>query len=236
MKKYIILVSILCTILLGCTQKDDVVKGEYNLNGEITKIDTEGNCILVEDLEKGLYWISLQENKKIKNFNTGQKVAVWVDGGILTSSPAYAKAVHIEILEEDETKKVQTSLPEFIYKQNEFPPAIPGFVTIDGKQYSMTKGSFKWEKGNETVQTDALSPTQIADNYKAIIVEPSSKAFIEIEQHPNLNVYLWESEERKLAFQGSEILLSTMKGRTIYEVVATWSNGEISFTFVIDVN
>lgn len=232
--KRISLLLFVCFILLGCTPKENDIKGEYDLKGNITKMDKEVNRILIEDLDKGLAWISLHENEKIENFNLGQKVAVWVDGGILTSSPAYAKALHIEIIEE--TKTVQTSIPEFIYEQNEFPPVITGIVTIDGTRYQMTKGHFKWEKGNKTVQTDALSPTQIAQNYKAITVEPSSKAFIEIEQNPHLVVYLWESEERKLVSQGSEILVPTKKGRSIYEVLASWSNGEVSYTFVVNLN
>ena len=234
MKKYLILMTILCLFLLGCAQKDDAEKGGYDLQGNITKIDPEEDSILIEDLTKGLTWISLHENEQIENYKTGQKVAVWIDGAILTSSPAFAKALHIEILEE--TKTVETSLPEFNFEQNEFPPAIAGFVTIDGTRYPMAKGSFKWTKGNQTVQTDALAPTQIAENFKAITVKQSSKAFIEIDQNPNLKVYVWEYDQRKLTFQGTEIPLSTMKGRTIYEAVATWSNGEVSFTFVIDIN
>lgn len=224
----------LCLLLMGCTQKDEAVKGAYNLKGIITKIDMEGNRILAEDNDKNLFWITLHEDETIKNFTVGQEIAVWVDGGIDTSSPAYIKAFHIEILGEKVTKTVEPSLPEFIFDKDEFPPAITAFVTFNETRYKMTQGNFKWEKGNKIIQTDASSPAQIAENFKAIIVEPNSTAIIEIEQKPHLNVYLWDSDKAKLAFQGSQISVPTIKGRYIYEVVAKWSNGEISYTFVVE--
>ena len=238
MKKYLILLLIPCFTLAVCNQKEDTVKGEYDLKGIITEVDIEGNRILAEEVDKGLIWITLHQNGNIKNYNVGQEVAVWVDGGIDTSSPAYTKALNIETLSGEITKgneTVQPSLPEFIFEKDEFPPATTGFVKINETRYKMTKGNFKWEKGNETVQTDASSPSQIAENFKAIIAEPNSEAKIEIEQHPNLSVYLWDSKEVKLAFKGNQISVPTIKGRYIYEVVAEWSNGEASYTFVVEI-
>ena len=234
MKKYLILLLILCFTVVGCNQKEDTVKGEYDLKGIITEVDLEGNRILAEEIDKGLIWIALHENGNIKNYNVGQEVAVWVDGGIDTSSPASTKALNIETLDEEVTETVQSSLPKFIFEKDEFPPAIIGFVKINETRYKMTKGNFKWEKGNETVQTDAASPSQIAENFKPIIAEPNSKATIEIEQNPNLSIYLWDSEEVKLASKGNQFFVPSIKGQYIYEVVAKWSNGEVSYTFVVE--
>lgn len=238
MKKCLILLLILCFTLVGCNQKENDVKGEYDLMGIITEVDIEGNRILAKEVDKEPIWIALQKNGNINNYNVGQEIVVWIDGGIDTSTPAYAKALNIEILGEGVTngnEAVQPSLPEFNFKQDEFPPAITGYVKINETRYKMTKGNFEWKKGNETVQTDALSPSQIAENFKPIIAEPNSKATIEIEQNANLSVYLWDSEEVKLAFKGNQISVPSIKGRYIYEVVAKWSNGETSFTFVVDI-
>ncbi|MGN7408637.1 DUF3221 domain-containing protein [Sporosarcina sp. SAFN-010] len=53
---------------------------------------------MVEDNELGLTWVALHENDDIKDYEEGHEVAVWVDGGIDTSSPAFTQALNIEII------------------------------------------------------------------------------------------------------------------------------------------
>lgn len=87
MKHYFILILVICLFLSGC----NIVK-----NAEKVKIDESDNRILVEDENKGSTWVTLQANDKIKNYEDGQEVAFWLDGGIDTSLPAYTKALNIE--------------------------------------------------------------------------------------------------------------------------------------------
>ncbi len=237
MKKHLILLLIVCFTLMGCSQNKDAVKGGYDGMGIITKIDIEENRILVDDIDTGLIWITLHDNGEIKNYKEGQEIIIWIDGGIdNASSPAQAKALNIELSNQKATDRntAQSFLPEFIYKNDKFPPSITGFVKINETRYEMAKGNFKWQKGTENVQTDAASPVQIAEHFQAIVAEPNSKATIEIKQNPRLSVYLWNSEE-DVPLEEKQITIPANKGRYIYEVVAEWSNGEVSYTFVVEV-
>ena len=154
-----------------------------------------------------------------------------VDGA---PSPASAKALNIEIL-----GKEQQSLPKFSYKNEEFPPELTGFIRSGESRYEMANGGYSWSKGNlmetQTVQTDYAGPTQIGENFEAIVLDPGSQVSIEIEQDPDLSLFLWVSNDKSEAIEGNEITVPANKGRYIYEVVAKWSNGEVSFTIVIEV-
>ncbi|MBK3495314.1 DUF3221 domain-containing protein [Viridibacillus sp. YIM B01967] len=97
MKKYLIFLLILCLALVGCNRKDkDEPFGGFDIKGDIIEVDEKENRILIEDEDKGLIWISLNDNGNIKRYEEGENVVVWIDGGIDTSSPASAKALNIE--------------------------------------------------------------------------------------------------------------------------------------------
>ncbi|WP_342511585.1 hypothetical protein MKY34_13975 [Sporosarcina sp. FSL K6-1522] len=140
------------------------------------------------------------------------------------------KALHIEILEAEEPP-----LHAFKFSNHAFPPSLAGFVEIDGTRYEMAKGGFRWTKGSKTATTDTAGSTQIAEDFEAIVIEADSKAKIVIDQSPNLSVYTWNGEQEGVAEDEAQISLPATSGRTIYEVVAKWTNGEASYTFVVDV-
>ncbi len=96
MKKGFIILLLICFALVGCGKKEEV-KGAFDLKGNVVEINNKENSILVEDKDKGLTWVILHENGNIENYQEGQEVVVWVDGGIDTSSPSSAKALNIEI-------------------------------------------------------------------------------------------------------------------------------------------
>lgn len=96
--KGFVLLFLSCFLLVACSNESEEAKGEMDIKGNIVEVDSSENSILVEDNQKGLTWVALHENGDIKNYEEGQEVAVWVDGGIDTSSPAYTKALNIEII------------------------------------------------------------------------------------------------------------------------------------------
>ena len=126
-------------------------------------------------------------------------------------------------------------------KENEFPPSMTGLIQINETEYEMIVGNYKWvrKQGLETqvVQTDAASPYQIAQNVKAIILEVSSNIKIDIEGNPEISVYLWNENgrEKEVKVDKNQLSVPTSKGQYIYEVLAKWSNGEVSYTFVIEI-
>ena len=130
-----------------------------------------------------------------------------------------------------------------VYKgsENEFPPTIFGTIKINGTQHELKAGGYRWERkqGSETqtIQTDAASPYQIAEKFKAIAIEPNQKITIDIGKNPQLVVYLWNKNkiEKEIKLNENQITAPASKGRYIYEVFATWPNGEVSYTFVVEV-
>ncbi len=123
----------------------------------------------------------------------------------------------------------------------DFPPSMTGLILVDETEYEMEAGGYRWErkKGSEieVVQTDAASPNQIAEEFEAIQIKPKSPIDIEIEGDPDISVYLWnkEGKEKAVPVHNNELSVPSESGQYIYEVVATWSTGEVSYTFVVDV-
>lgn len=132
-------------------------------------------------------------------------------------------------------EKTNTSLHEYTYNNEEFPPNIIGTVKVNDLAYEMARGNYQWKKGNSHVQTDAVGTEQLAEKYQAIVLEPESIMTIEIEQTPQLSAILWSSNEKEGILKNNQLNAPSKKGRYIYEIVAKWSNGEASFTFVVEV-
>ena len=124
---------------------------------------------------------------------------------------------------------------------SEFPPSITGLIVMNGKEYEMEKGDYQWERKNgtetETVQTDHASPYQMAGQIESISVTPNQKAEVKIEENPDITVYLWDEKGRgkEIDSPANQITLPSGKGKNIYEVLAEWADGSISYTFVVDV-
>ncbi|KAB7709055.1 hypothetical protein F9802_02700 [Bacillus aerolatus] len=124
--------------------------------------------------------------------------------------------------------------------KEEPPEAI---VKINDENIETAKGTYQWEtKGlfsNRTVNADAAAPFQIAEDMKAKIVEQSSVANIKFNDgsQPQLHAYLWEEEKRgeELPLNQHQITLPSEKGKYVIEINAVWSNGDSSYTFVIEV-
>ncbi|HWO78265.1 MAG TPA: hypothetical protein VNM69_20560 [Bacillus sp. (in: firmicutes)] len=106
----------------------------------------------------------------------------------------------------------------------------------------MEAGNYRWERkqgfNTEVVQTDAASPYQIAEHFSPISSNSHSKVDIVIENDPKITVYLWNKEGRlkEIDIKNNQISIPENKGRYIYEVVGQWDNGEVSYTFVVNIN
>ncbi|MFE7064686.1 hypothetical protein ACFVAD_21380 [Sutcliffiella sp. NPDC057660] len=121
-----------------------------------------------------------------------------------------------------------------------YPPDEQGYVMIDGEEKKLEKGNYFWElkKGlsSEVIQTDAASPNQIAENVEAISAPPDTEMSFKLVGDPTITVYLWNEQDREkeIELQDEKFHTPTEKGRYIYEVLAKWDNGEISYTYVIE--
>ncbi|URT68859.1 hypothetical protein [Cytobacillus firmus] len=125
--------------------------------------------------------------------------------------------------------------------QAEFPPEKTAAVEVNGSDYSIEKGGYRWvrKKGleTETVTTDHASPNQMAELLKPIRVKPEQKVKVKIEDDPVMKVFLWNEtgKEKEIKLEDDQITVPADKGKYIYEVLAEWKNGEISYTFVAEV-
>lgn len=125
--------------------------------------------------------------------------------------------------------------------ESESPPSMIGLINISGIDHPIEKGGFKWERkiglDTETVQTDHASPNQMADQIEPILVKPNEKIDIKNEENPDIIVYLWNEKERVKEVEqvGNQITAPSSKGKHIYEVLAKWANGTISYTFVLKI-
>lgn len=125
--------------------------------------------------------------------------------------------------------------------QVEFPPEKTATAKVNGTEYPMEKGNYQWvrKNGNETeaVKTDHASPNQMAVQLTPIPVKPDQKVKLKIEDDPLMKVYLWNETgiEREIKLEDNQINMPADKGKYIYEVLAEWQNGEISFTFVAEI-
>ncbi|QFF99241.1 hypothetical protein PB01_10580 [Psychrobacillus glaciei] len=135
---------------------------------------------------------------------------------------------------DEKNKKVEGS-------KNEFPPSMTGSINVNDKEYEMVVGNYRWvrKQGLDTqiVETDAASPFQIAENFSTIMVEPNTNINIEIEESPRVSLYLWNENgrEKEVTLKNNQLLSPTSKGKYIFEIIAKWSNGEVSYTFVLEV-
>lgn len=124
---------------------------------------------------------------------------------------------------------------------SEFPPTMTGLIIINGIEHQMEDGGYHWErqKGLETevVATDHASPYQMADHIESISVNPNEKVEIKIEEDPDIKVYLWNEKGRRKEIEqdANQIIVPSGKGKYIYEALAEWANGTVSYTFVIEI-
>lgn len=123
----------------------------------------------------------------------------------------------------------------------EEPPDLT--VTMEDKDFPAVKGTYTWETeglfSNEAVIADAEAPYQIAEGMNIETVKPGQSATLNFsdDTKPELNAYTWKDENRskQLEVNQNKIVLPSEKGKYVVEVMARWSNGESSYTFVIDV-
>ncbi|MEK3996629.1 hypothetical protein MKY29_18100 [Psychrobacillus sp. FSL K6-2365] len=118
---------------------------------------------------------------------------------------------------------------------------MAGIIEVNGKQYDIATGNYKRERkeGMETqvIGTDAASPYQIADDFKAILIGQSETIHINVEAEPTITVYLWDENgrQKKVSVSNNQIKAPENAGKYVFEVLAEWSNGEVSYTFVVEI-
>ncbi|SET19662.1 hypothetical protein SAMN05660297_01693 [Natronincola peptidivorans] len=139
---------------------------------------------------------------------------------------------------------IEKSPLEILGLAQDFPPGIVGFIQANGKQVEMEQGGFMWERNGEIVMADAASPNQIAESFEAILLPPKAEITIQLEDQPDLTLYLWKEDMRaeEIPLSNNQFKIPLDRGAYVYEVIAQWFNfknsdikGTVSYTFVVEV-
>ena len=79
--------------------------------------------------------------------------------------------------------------------------------------------------------------SRISEHMESISTTPNQKVDIKIKGNPDIKVNLWNGKgiEKEIEQDDNQIIVPSSKGKYIYEVVAEWPNGTISYTFVVEV-
>ncbi|WP_026477660.1 hypothetical protein [Alkaliphilus transvaalensis] len=133
---------------------------------------------------------------------------------------------------------------EILGLSEDFPPQIVGFIQTNDALMKMEPGGFKWEKNGKIIIADAASPNQIAESFEAMTLPPETKVTIQLEDQPDLTLYLWKDDIRAkvIPLSNNQFKIPVDQGDYVYEVIAQWSNfknsniaGSVSYTFVVGV-
>lgn len=112
-------------------------------------------------------------------------------------------------------------------------------VTIGEALHTVDYGGHTIEKrrgASVSVETtDAASPNQIAQEFTPFIVNDAENIEISLEGDPEIEIFRWDGATiiGKIENEGYSFPLPEKFGKIIIEVVATWSNAEASYTFVV---
>ncbi|MGG0485249.1 hypothetical protein ABEY65_17780 [Priestia aryabhattai] len=121
------------------------------------------------------------------------------------------------------------------------PPQL--IATVNKERIEATRGTYQWETknflSNTTTVADAASPFQIAQNIKPQTVKVNSTVNVEFndQSQPKVHAYLWDKEERtkELSLDQNQVILPSKRGKYVIEISSKWTNGDASYTLVVNV-
>lgn len=117
----------------------------------------------------------------------------------------------------------------------ETPPDLK--VLVDGIEIAALRGGYSWSYFDEeenamvSMEAESLSPLEIAENQKAPSVNADAEIELNFEKEPkSYKVQIWDETG---AAKGSypKIVLNESNGKSIYQVLAHWEQGTVSYVF-----
>lgn len=124
--------------------------------------------------------------------------------------------------------------------KNEEVPEPPELIVVAGDESAETViGTYSWSIDNEdgtmtAIEADSAPPPELVRNTTAIEVTGETSIELNFEIDPaSYTVKIWE-EDNTVISESEEVLL-TGEGRVIYEVLANWQEGTVSYAFTLDI-
>ncbi len=121
------------------------------------------------------------------------------------------------------------------------PPELK--VLFQNKSIDAVRGTYSWTVDNNdgtktTTNADSSSPTELVKNSTPLIVSPKSTLTLMFsDAQPNcVNVNIWgDKTTLKQELVNNQLVVPDSKDSVVYEVVATWEKGTVSYAFSVDI-
>jgi hypothetical protein len=116
-------------------------------------------------------------------------------------------------------------------------------VSFENKTIDPIKGTNSWTIENKdgtrnSVTEDSISPKELVKRLDPLIVPPKAEISLDFDYKPSdINVRIWnENGTTEEVISDNKILVPESKGQVIYEIIAKWKEGTVSYAFLINVN
>lgn len=135
------------------------------------------------------------------------------------------------------TEKTVQPVIENVEDLGENPPALN--VMVDGMEISSIRSGYSWsyfdeqENAMALVETESLSPMELAENQKAPAVSGTAVIDLDFEKEPDsYEVQIWNGDGVGRGIY-KEVVLHESSGRTVYQVIAHWEQGTVRYIFAL---
>jgi len=112
-----------------------------------------------------------------------------------------------------------------------------GKVIVDGEQYKMIQGNYKWKEDDIEISTESSDINELADLFKTLEIKKGNTLKFEIDKNPSSITVVKLNEDGTsdiVEIKDNEIIMPSESGYYIYEIRTIWPRGKE--TFVFDVN
>lgn len=238
--------------------EEATIEGMYMTYGEdgYIFVDTQNKSLFYAAIPEDELYDENEKKIEQKDLHVGDMVACYGNGIVMESyPPKYAgifKMVRTQVGDEENAEKYQVLLEEFY--QEPSPADIP-YMDIENVQKdavvttAATQFGYSWtyeeENGEkQTIHADALHVLQAEDlidiNCNG---DNSDLKFMFTKKPESVKVTRWEQgmtvddiakgEAVKVTLDGRTAFVKNAEKASVYEVVATWENGSVTYGFYI---
>lgn len=128
---------------------------------------------------------------------------------------------------------------EPIHFQSQSPPPLE--LKIGDETIRALRWGYSWsyydpvEESMVGIEAETISIQEMVNIEKARKVDKSTDAKLEFGEAPlSYEVFIWDEAGNRNVFPG-EFDLSRYKGKNIFEIHASWEQGDVSYVFALDV-
>ncbi|MCA1010675.1 hypothetical protein [Halobacillus halophilus] len=104
------------------------------------------------------------------------------------------------------------------------------------------RGTYNWsytKKDGTSTSKHAASaaPPVLVKEQQSVIVTPDSKVNLYFDEEPkSYKVKIWDPEKNEVKRSYEEVVIPQEDGKVIYEILANWEHGKVSFAFSLHVD